>query len=91
MRVLKAVYHLKPYTELINVAPHPCKESIGREAVVWGTIVSRYDKVLVVELSGSYLGVNSTEQLLRNTMLLSNAKGFLLRSNYSMVASKLCV
>jgi hypothetical protein len=61
MRVLKAVYHLKPYIELINVVPHLCKESIGREAVVWGTIVSRYNKVLVVELSGSYLGVNSIE------------------------------
>jgi hypothetical protein len=80
MWILKALYHLKPYTELINAAPHPCKECIGREAVVWGTIVSRYNKALVVELSGSYLGVNSIEQILGNTMLLSNVKRFLLRS-----------
>jgi hypothetical protein len=43
-------------------------------------MVDRYDKVLVVEFSGFYLGINSIEQLLGNTMLLSNAKGFLHRS-----------
>lgn len=61
VRVLKAVYHLEPYTKLVDIPPHLLKQNISRETIIRGAIISRHDKALVVELSGAKLAINSIE------------------------------